>query len=397
MKTISNQNTESRLESSFFKLKDYIEKNNYKGHDPYDALTSPLFDLPILKSQKLVRFGTQQLVKRLPFNIRSLLLVPKGYNPVTIGLCIQGYGYLISAFPENKTDYTEKIKSLLTDLEKMMPNGFSGACWGYDFDWEARHAKIPAFQPTVVATGIITNGLYQAWKITELEVLKNLISDSAAFVINDLNRTYEGDSFCFSYSPFDEQRVFNASMKGVRLLAQAYSITGNEEYKNLAGQAAAYVMRHQRKNGSWGYSLAKTGGWVDNYHTGYILDCLDEYCKLCNDTTYKEHLDNGFAYYRDHFFESDGRPAFYSNNLYPADCTAASQSIFTLIRFGEIEIAEKVASWTIKNMQATNGSFYFRKFKMFTIKTSFMRWSNAWMFASTAQLLSTLSKKEDFK
>lgn len=33
-------------------------------------------------------------------------------------------------------------------------------------------------------------------------------------------------------------------------------------------------------------------------------------------------------------------------------------------------------------MQKDNGSFKFRKIKYHTITTSFMRWSDAWMFAT---------------
>ena len=144
------------IEKGLDKLKTYIENEGYKGYDPYDALLSPFFKLPILKSNKWIRFGTQQLVKRLPFSIRPLLFVPKGYNPVTLGLSIQAYAYLYQAESNNKEEYLKKIDYLVNELKTLIPKGFSGACWGYDFDWEARYSKIPAYQPSVVATGIIT-------------------------------------------------------------------------------------------------------------------------------------------------------------------------------------------------------------------------------------------------
>ena len=143
---------------------------------------------------------------------------------------------------------------------------------------------------------------------------------------------------------------------------------------------------YQRKDGSWGYSLEKTGGWIDNYHTGYVLDCLDEYQKLFDDTTFDQNLINGYDFYINHFIAEDGAPKFYHNKLYPIDCTAAAQSILTTIRFGDIEIAKKVADYMHKNMQKPNGSFKFRKFKYHTIQTSFMRWSDAWMFAALSNL-----------
>ena len=367
-------------------LKIYIESNDYKGYDPYDALKSPFFKFPFLKSNKLIRFGTQQLVKRLPFSIRPLLMVPKGYNPVTLGLSIQAYAYLFLAESENKEKYHQKITHLVTELKNLIPSGYSGACWGYDFDWEARNAKIPAYQPTVVATGIITNALFIAYQIIGCQESSELIQSAAQFIVKDLKRTYKEDSFCFSYSPFDKQQVFNASMKGVRLLAQAYSINQNKQYKELAGQAVAFVMSHQKENGAWGYSLANVGGWTDNYHTGYVLDCLDEYQKLTGDYQYKLNLEKGYTFYINHFIEKNGRPKFYHNKTYPIDCTAAAQTILTTLRFGDFEIANATAAWMKSNMQKRNGSFIFRKFKNYTIKTSFMRWSDAWMFVALSQL-----------
>src|SRR5690625_2035489 len=126
------------------KLEKYARTNQYKGYDPYDALLSPLFKLPILKSNKLLRFGTQQFVKRFPVNVRPLLLVPKGLNPVSLGLFIQGYAYLFEVYPDRKEEYFEIIEELTERLVSLIPKGFSGACWGYDFDWEARHARLRA-------------------------------------------------------------------------------------------------------------------------------------------------------------------------------------------------------------------------------------------------------------
>ena len=379
-----------KLPNSLEKLLLHIERNGYRGFDPYDALKSPLFKLPLLRTNKLIRFGMQQLVKRLPFNIRPLIFVPKGYNPVTLGLCIQGYSYLIQSDPANKAGYMRKIEHLVGELKKLIPVGFSGACWGYDFDWEARYAKIPAYQPTVVATGIISNALYIAYEITGIVECANLVESAASFVQGDLNKTYTGETICFSYSPFDGQQVFNASMKGVRLLSQAYAISGNKNLLDLARVGAEFVVDHQREDGSWWYSLGRTGGWVDNYHTGYILDCLHEYQRISGDNSFFKQLQKGYDYYINNFIAEDGAPKFYNNEPYPIDCTAASQFILTTVRFGDIALSNGVANCMIQYMQKDNGSFRFRKFKHYTISTSFMRWSDAWMFVALSYLRSGL-------
>jgi hypothetical protein len=388
------------IENSLLKLSSYIEAQNYMGYDPYDALKSPLFNLPVLRSNKTLRFVAQQLVKRFPVNVRSILAIPKGYNPVTLGLCLQGYTYLYGMSTISDTDYripvtkeecTQKINFLIKELQTLIPAGYRGACWGYDFPWEARYTSIPAYQPTVVATGIITNALFECYKLTGNKTARELCISSAGFVVDHLNRTYEDDSLCFSYSPFDKQRVFNASMKGSRILSQAYSLIMEDSYRQLATESVKYVVNKQNSNGSWFYSASGKGEWIDNYHTGYVLDCLDEYVKCTRDDSPKEALQSGYDYYRNNFFNSDGQPKFYNNRQWPVDCTAGAQSILTLCRFGDLEMAEKVAGYLITNMQSPDGGFYFRKYRYLTEKTIFMRWSNAWMFAALSELLYRIS------
>ena len=66
------------IDESIEKLENYIELNNYSGFDPYDGLNSPIFKLPILKSNKLIRFSFQQFLKRFPLNLRSFFFIKPG-------------------------------------------------------------------------------------------------------------------------------------------------------------------------------------------------------------------------------------------------------------------------------------------------------------------------------
>ena len=200
-----------------------------------------------------------------------------------------------------------------------------------------------------------------------------------------LNKSYEEDFFCFSYSPFDKGKVLNASMKGVRLLSQVYSETGEKRLSIEAKKAVGFIIKKQNQNGSWDYSDKRKK--IDNYHSGYILDCLDEYIKFTDDKDFTPNLEKGYKYYKENFFESNGLPKFFYDNSYPIDCTSGSQAILTLTRFNEVAMAKKVAAFLIDHMFDPKGYFYFRKFKNYTIKTSFMRWSNAWMFTALSFLL----------
>ncbi len=381
------ETAESKILAATQKLQSYIEAENYHGYDPYDALLSPLFKLPFFKTNKLVRYVAQQAVKRLPFNVRPLLFIPKGYNPVTVGLCIQAYSNLLEINPDDES-LKKKINFLIDEQEKLISKGFSGACWGYDFDWEARFSKIDAYQPTIVATGFITNALFKAYQITGNKKAFDMCESACNFILNDIHKTYDDKgNFCYAYSPFDKQVIFNAGMKGVRTLAQVYSVTKDEKLREAAASVTAFVMNYQQPNGSWVYSTNKGGGWVDNYHTGYIIDCLDDYMKYTGDNQYTSHLKKGMDYYVANFFEDNRIPKFYDKRTFPIDCTGAAQSLLTLCRFNEIKLATNVGEWMVDNMQHPKGYFYLQMHKYYTQKVSCMRWSNAWMFVGLTELL----------
>jgi hypothetical protein len=403
------------IENSLKQLEQYIRREGYRGYDPYDGLMSPLFRMPVMRSSKLLRFGFQQVFRRIPFNLRPMLGIKKGLNPVTLGLCIQTYTYLIKIFPENADFYRSEIDSLIALLKNMISPGYDCACWGYDFDWEARYASLKAGSPTIVATGFITNALYKNYKYAGNKKSGELILRAAGFV-KHLHKTYSGDGFCWSYSPFDKQAVFNASMKAARLLTQAYLVSQDDSYIDEARRAVAYVIKHQNDDGSWYYSAGDNRNWVDNFHTGYILDCLYEYVHAADDAEATKCMILGYEFYKDNFFTANdgtplsqvlriskfiplssklhdtGRikliiPKYYSNRIYPTDSTSAAQSILTMTRFGDVEIAGKIAEYMLGYMYDKQGLFHYRKGKFFTNKIPYMRWSTTWMFLAMSYLL----------
>jgi hypothetical protein len=328
------------LIQSLLRLEARIHADAYRGYDPYDALTSPLFRLPILNQQKILRWGAQQVLKRLPLNVRPLLFIPKGYNPVTLGLCLQAYTALRCVFPDRAAFYDAQSAFCLSELNRLQSKGYSGACWGYDFDWEARYARIPAYTPTVVATGFITHALFEYYRATQHPQALALCQSATEFVLRDLPRTWFDGTFCFSYSPLDKQVVLNATLKGARLLAQVYSVTKVPHLLEEAKKTVAFVVSQQQPTGAWSYSWGDTRTWADNFHTGYVLDCLDEFIKCSGEQAFSDSLQKGFAYYYTHFFveDSDGLiPKYYDHALYPIDSTAGAQSILTLLRFGRLE------------------------------------------------------------
>jgi len=373
-----------KIQHSFNTLKNFVEKENYKGYDPYDGLNSRFFQfLPYVRNNRFLKLAWIQLFKRNPFNLRKIVGVKKDHNPKGLGLFLIGYCNLYEKEP--KEEYLEKIKFLSKTIIALQTKGYSGACWGYNFDWQARAFFQPKYTPTVVATSFIVEALLKAYKITNSEEILNTAVSSAQFVLNDLNKTYDKKgNFAFSYSPQDKTQVFNASLLGAKLLSQVYSITKEELLLKEAKKSVQFVCDYQQKNGAWSYGTLPYHQWIDSFHTGYNLECIFEYQVHSKDMSYKKNIANGLSYYLNNFFLENGASKYYNNHLYPIDIHAPAQLIVTLHKLGVSEpnqkLIDKVLDWTIKNMQDSKGFFYFQKRKYFTTKIPYMRWAQAWMF-----------------
>ena len=393
---------------SFRLLREYCEREGFKGWDPYDGLNSKVFQaLPFLKKSALCRLVVIQGFKRCPINLRRIALVPKEYNAKGIGLFLSGYCNLYNAVKANpklanSLGSAESLKTQINELAELLislqSNGYSGACWGYNFDWQARRLFLfPKFTPTVVATNFCATALMEAYEITGEKKYLEIALSAANFVIKDLHRSDYKDGFLFSYSPLQgNDTVFNASLLGSRLLSFCYKYTGNEEYRKLAEQSIKACCAGQKENGAWVYGMLPVQSWVDSFHTGYNLDALIAYQEQTADDKYNKYIEKGFEYYIQNFFEADGTPKYYDNRTYPIDIHCPGQLLVTLARLHKTEeykdIAEKVINWTIRNMQDKKGYFYYQLKPGVSSKISYMRWSNAFMFNALSHYILVQSK-----
>ena len=383
-----------KMQASFSQLADYCYKNDFKGYDPYDGLNSSFFRaIPLISKNRLARLSWIQAFKRSPLNLRALTGVKKDYNPKALGLFLSGYCNLYKKSSE--PEYLDKIYFFSAKLLELQNKTWNGACWGYNFDWQARAFFQPKNTPTVVASTFIASALLDAYEITDNDLLLTTARSTCDFILKDLNRTYDDKgNFAFSYSPLDKSVVFNASLLGSRILSRVYNITGENELIEEAGKSVSFCCDHQKEDGSWGYGTYDFHQWVDNFHTGYNLECIADYMKFSKDQSFQDQVKKGFDYYIKTFFTEEGIPKYYNNSVYPIDIHASAQLVITLVKLDKFQankvLLDKVLNWTIQNMQSKEGYFYYQINKYFSSKIPYMRWAQAWMFyALTTYLLNS--------
>ena len=386
------------INNAFNKLIAYCEKENFKGWDPYDGLNSWVIQKTPLGKWGFFRLAWIQLFKRNPINLRSLFGIRKDYNPKGLGLFLIGYCNLYKI--NQKKAYLDKIDFLSKEILQLQTKGYSGACWGYNFDWQARAFFQPKYTPTVVATSFISEALLMAYDITKQERLLQTAVSSCDFILKDLNKSFdnEGD-YTLSYSPLDSTQVFNAGLLGAKLLSLVYQYNKDEQLLVEARKIVSYVCKKQSNNGSWAYGTLPYHQWIDSFHTGYNLECINAYQKASGDKTFRNNITKGLDYYLKNFFTQDGVSKYYNNHTYPIDIHAPAQLIVTLSKLEVFEdnkeLANNVLNWTIENMQANEGYFYYQKKRIMTSKIPYIRWAKSWMFYAFTYYLAQFKKTDE--
>jgi hypothetical protein len=405
------------FEPVYESLRAWCRARGYAGHDPFDALNSKLFQATPLSRSRLARLAWTQAFKRSPVNLRALARIPAEKN--SKGTALFALAALSRFRATRDAEDEREARTLLDGLLAATIETAHGAAWGYNFDWQGRAFYAPKGTPTVVPTAFAVRALVEAIAALNTsdeeaalssDVSRYLTAATRAcrFIVNDLNRSDESSAeVCFSYTPLDRTRVFNASLLAGEALASVGALAGNAEWVAEGLRAALYVVRRQREDGSWAYGADSYQTWSDNFHTAFVLTSLArvlraseqrelESVAVKNDSGARDEIRRaiarGYAFWRSSFFLADGWPKYYHHAAHPADAHSAGASIVACVELRELEpdsleLAARVARWAVRELFDSRGFFYYQKRRLHTVRTPYMRWSQAWMMYGLARLL----------
>lgn len=361
-----------------------IELDDYAGYDPYDALNSRFLRRMTGRS-KWSRIAAIQALRRCPINLRPVLGIARGHNPKGIGLCLWGYAKLCAL--EGPPQHLDQIDRLLDLLEQLRCAGYSGHCWGYNFDWQSRTFLRPKGTPTIVNTAFIGHALLDCYEMTGRHRALELALPIKEFILNDLHRIRCGETFCFSYTPVDTEAVHNANLLGASILARLARYGSDGGLAETASMSLAYSMRRQQADGSWFYAETAIQRWIDSFHTGFNLQAIRYLMQAGLAEEWRPAYCKGVAYYANQFFLRDGTPKYYHDRVYPIDIHSPAQAISFFSQEGEeyAVLTDRIANWMLDHMYGGRGAFYFRRGRFAVNRIPYMRWSQAWAFHALAE------------
>lgn len=385
-------------------LHTYCREENYIGYNLLDSNNSII---PFKKFGHPISFYINQFFRRSPINLRPLVGIKKTSNPKAIGLFLNSYTNLknLKIFDDDLLD--ELNHKFFNWLSENYSKGYSGYCWGYQYDWPQRNGSIvKANSPNSVVTSAIIRAIFNYYKIYKDAKSKEIINSAVLFVLNDLHLSETIHGLCFSYTSSKPDLTINASLQAAEILAYADYINNNDVHLHLLKGVLEFTKNLQNEDGSWYYSHqidTFTPSKQIDFHQGNVLDSIDNILKYSSIDyeLYKPVIQKGLDFYKNKQFDSNGISYYRVPKKWPVDIHNQAQGIISFCRFSALDksflpFAKNIADWTIQNLRSKKGYFYFQKWPLLTNKISYIRWNQGWMMVALVELLLS-SKDEDDK
>ena len=151
------------IEKSTVALDKWLHVHKHQGYDPFDGLTSYL--RPLTLGNCFAERILEQLVLRCPFNIRPLLGIKKQGTSSATSMGLLARGYLRMWLLKKNAEYRDEAVSCLDWLVEGKSSGYSGYCWGLNYDHASRGGQLPRHVPLMPTTCLIGQAFLDAYEI----------------------------------------------------------------------------------------------------------------------------------------------------------------------------------------------------------------------------------------
>lgn len=369
-------------------LADWGERRAWRGSDPYEGLNATRLVGPFTRTA-LGRRMVTQAVKRSPLNLRPLLGIPPRRNAAALASVVSAYSV---GGPDLVADWAPRLQRALHHLMELRSPGYEQPCWGYHFDVQTRVLFYPSHSPNAIATAFAGLALLDAFERTRDEHLLATALRVGDFFLEYVPQTPDPPGAYFGYLPGDRSPIHNASMLVCALLARlgAHADRDRERLWTAAGAGVEYTLARQRTDGSWPYGERPNLGWVDNFHTGYVLECLMA-CSSAGLAIDASAITRGLSYAQRELFLADGTPKYFPHAVHPIDAQCVAQAIqtFSIAARRWPEFDEQAAqTWAFArvSMRRRDGTFMFQRGRGWTNATPHVRWVQAPMLQALTHL-----------
>jgi len=265
------------------KVKQLYYKNKYIGIVPAGVLT--IYDLYLNNTPRLGYNKQEYPIVRA----QALLSLLNLYNNEADNLYLE---------------YAKKdIEWLLSNSSK----GYSGYCWGLNFDWVySADAIYDKNIPFSTHTPYPLEAMVKYYEVTEDKSLIEPITSVFLFFENDIKVMLEStDKLILSYGVEKDRIVVNANAYAMysyalllKFLPQKRSYIESKIYKLYN-----FILSVQKDNGSWLYSPYEDDTFIDCFHSAFVIKNIIKTDKIIKLNGADKVIKNGYNYLIDNFLD----------------------------------------------------------------------------------------------
>jgi hypothetical protein len=353
----------------------------WRGPDAYDGLWWN-WPAPLVAGRRR-RQALLQIHARSPFDVRKLYRRRHPMIPKALGI-FGSVGLRAHALTRE-----EEPRRLAFDALEVLASDDTASprAWGYHWDMQTRWSFYRAGCPNAVVTAFGAGALLESHRDDFVARAR----DAARWVLEDLWIEPEG---YFAYHPGRPANVHNANLLGAWIVHLA--LPGDSNAREHVARAVETTLRAQNRDGSWPYGEGPSLSWVDSFHSGYVLTCLDRLRTA--HPGIEDAVTRGAHHFRQ-FFDDRGRAKLWVHRAYPEDAHAAGTGLTTLAalhRRGEVErsLLERVAARVLdKGIRGSHAVY--RRYWWGRTTVTYIRWADAHVALGMVDAASALAGMPD--
>jgi hypothetical protein len=263
-------------------------------------------------------------------------------------------------------------------------DGF-GCAWGYHFPVRTRFFAYARNAPNTIATSFVAHAFLDGLEFVGESRFGDAARAASLFLIEHM---YDEAGHFFRYLPEEEELVHNANLLACSVVVRTAALL-DEPLDGRVEEAVGTSASAQRSDGSWPYAASSSGSWVDNFHTGYVLESLGRCTALVGG--WESALALGFDYWERELFEADGAPRPRPDRRFPREAHDYAQAIDTWRsaaswRENALARAERTAELLVRDLLSPRGYVNFQRGRVLTNRVPFIRWTTAPTFRALAGL-----------
>jgi hypothetical protein len=297
---------------------------------------------------------------------------------------------------ERWLDRARHFLSVLIDTRCPNMNEYA---WGYPFDWVTVDGTLKQGTALITSTPYVYEAFSQVYTLDRdprwLEIMES-IARHAYSAYRQLSISPGVESTGYTPAPDDTCLVVNASAYRAFLLAKAGAELSEPKYLEAAERNIRFVAGAQNEDGSWPYAADGRRGFVDHFHTCFVMKSLTKAMQYVASAEAEHAIERGVRYYQSRLFDESGLPRpfarpprmiTYRRELYDyAECI--NLALLLRDRFPKLgAILTRVVQDVTTRWQRPDGSFRSRQLLLGWDDVPMHRWAQAQLLRSLCFLL----------